>query len=76
VLRKSVSDHRHHHSAWQSTELRRVYGDTGMMEMDWVTWRDGDTGVTEMNGATGTIYSGDPRVDRLSSHPAYHHIIE
>jgi len=31
---KSVS-HNHRHSAWQRTELRRVYGDTGMMEKDW-----------------------------------------
>jgi len=29
---------RHHrHSAWQRTERRRVYGDTGMMEMDYAT---------------------------------------
>jgi hypothetical protein len=45
-----------------------VYGDTGMTEMDWATGEDGDTGVTEMDGATGSIYSGDPGVDRLSSH--------
>ena len=73
VARKSVSHH-HRHSAWQRTELRRVYGDTGMTEMDWATGADGDTGVTEMEGATGSIYLGDPGVDRLSSHlvSSYH----
>jgi len=49
---KSFSHH-HRHSAWQRTELRRVYGDTG---------------ITEMNGATGSIYSGDPGVDSILSH--------
>ena len=36
VVGKSVSHH-HRHSAWQRTELRRVYGDTGMMETDCAT---------------------------------------
>jgi hypothetical protein len=36
--------------------------------MDWETRADGDIGVTEMDGATGSIYSGDPGVDRISSH--------
>jgi len=74
VVGKSVSHH-HRHSAWQRTELRRVYGDTGMTEMDWATGADGDTGVTEMDGATGSIYSGDPGVDRLSSHRILYHLI-
>jgi hypothetical protein len=34
----------HRHSAWQRTELRRVYGDTGMMETDWATGAYGDQG--------------------------------
>jgi len=67
VAGKSVSHH-HRHLAWQRTELRRVYGDTGMTEMDWATGADGDTGVMEMDGATGSIYSGDPGVDSISSH--------
>jgi hypothetical protein len=41
VAGKSVSHH-HRHSAWQRTELRRVYGDTGMMETDWATGAYGD----------------------------------
>jgi len=45
-------------SAWQRTERWWVYGDTGMTEMDW------PTGVTEMVGVTGSIYSGDHGVDR------------
>jgi len=55
--------------------LRRVYGDTGITEMDWATGADGDTGVTEMNRATGSIYSGDSRVDRLSAHLVSYHLI-
>ena len=54
---KSVSQY-HRHSAWQRTERRRVYGDTGMTEMDWAT------GEMEEDGVTGSIYSGDPGVDR------------
>jgi len=60
VAGKSVSHHHHHHSAWQRTELRRVYLDTGMMETDWATGAYGDTGVAEMDGVTGGIYSRDP----------------
>jgi len=52
VAAKSVSHH-HRHPAWQRTEQWQVCGDTGMMEMGW---------------ATGSIYPGDPGVDRLSSH--------
>jgi len=52
VAGKSVS-HYHRHSAWQRTERWRVYGDTGMTEVDW---------------AIGSIYLRDPRVDR-------HHLI-
>jgi len=37
VAGKSISHH-HLHSAWQRTELQRVYGDTGMTELDWATW--------------------------------------
>ena len=43
VAGKSVS-HDRHQSTWQRTELRRVYGDTRMMETDWVTGAYGDTG--------------------------------
>jgi hypothetical protein len=45
-----------------------------MMEMDWAMEADGDTEVTEMDGAMGNIYSGDLGVDRLSSHliSSYH----
>jgi len=86
VAGKSVSHH-HHHSAWQRTELWRVYGhtgmtdmdwatgadrDTGMTEMDWVMGADGDTGVTEMDGGTGSIYWGNPRVDRGGLHLVSH----
>jgi len=35
-----------------------------MTEMDWAMGADGDMGVTEMDGATGSIYSEDPGVDR------------
>ena len=48
VAGKSVSHH-HRHSAWQRTERWRVYRDTGMTEVDW---------------ATGSIYLRDPRADR------------
>jgi len=43
VAGKSVS-HRQRNSAWQRTELRRVYGDTGMMGTDWATGAYGDQG--------------------------------
>jgi len=43
VAGNSVSHH-HRHSAWQRTELRRVYGDRGMMEPDWATGAYGDQG--------------------------------
>jgi hypothetical protein len=36
-----------------------------MMEMDWATGVDEDTGVTEMDGGMGSIYPGDPGVERL-----------
>jgi hypothetical protein len=36
-----------------------------MIEMHWATWAYGDTGVVEMDGVTGSIYLGDPRVDNL-----------
>jgi hypothetical protein len=73
VAGKSVSHH-HRHSACLRTELRRVYGATGMTQVDCATGADRDTGVTEMDGAMGSIYSGDPGVDRLSSHliSSYH----
>jgi len=51
VAGKSVSHH-HRHSAWQRTERRRVYGDTGMMETDWAT-----AGVRRYRG------NGDGRSD-------------
>jgi len=45
-----------------------------MMEMDWATGVHGDTGVMEMHRAMGSIYSGDPGVDSISSHlgSSYH----
>jgi len=46
-----------------------------MTEMDWATGADGDTRVTEMDGATGSIFSGDPEVDRISSHIILYHLI-
>ena len=64
VAGKSVSYH-HHQSAWQRTELRRVYRDTGMMETDWVTEGYGDTGMAEIDRVTGDICSGHPGVDSL-----------
>jgi len=73
VAGKSVSHH-HHHSAWQRSERWQVYRDTGMMEMekDWVTGAYGDAGVMEMGCATGSIYSGDPGVDRSHLISSYH----
>jgi len=35
----------------------------------------GDTGVMEMDGATGSTYLGDPGVDRLTSELASHLIV-
>ena len=58
VAGKYVSHH-HRHSSWTRIEQRQVYGDMGMTEMDWAT------GVKEMDAATGSIYSGDPGVDRF-----------
>jgi hypothetical protein len=72
VAGKSVSHH-HRQSAWQRTDLRRGYGDSGMMETDWATGAYGDTGVAEMDGVTGGIYSGDPGVDSL--HRIMHHLV-
>jgi hypothetical protein len=57
VAGKSVSHH-HRHSAWQRTELRLGYGDTGMMQTGWPTGANRDTGVAEMDGVTGA-YSGE-----------------
>jgi len=64
VAGKSVSHH-HPQSTWQRTELRQVYGDTGVMETDWETGAYRDTGVAEMDGVMGGIYSGDPGVDSV-----------
>jgi len=44
-----------------------------MTEMDWATWTDEDTGVMQMDGGKWSIYSGDPQVERLSSHPVSSH---
>jgi len=54
----------HRHSAWQRTKRRQVGGDTGMIQMGWVTAGYGDAGVTEMGYVTGSIYWGDPGIDR------------
>jgi hypothetical protein len=56
--------HPHHHSAWHRTELPRWYTNTGMMEMDCVTGENVNTEVTEIDRAMGSIYSGNPGVDR------------
>jgi len=61
---KSISHH-HCKSAWQRTELQRVYAGTGMTETDWETGVYWDTGVAEMDGVMGGIYSGNPGVDSL-----------
>jgi len=66
VMGKSVSHHHHRFSASQGTEQQRLYGDPWMMEMDWAIAADGDTGVRERVGVTGSIYSGDDGVYRTS----------
>jgi len=43
-----------------------------MMEVRWATRTHGNTQVTEMDGAMGSIHLGDPKVDRLSSQLASH----
>jgi len=48
VAGKSVSHH-HRHTAWQMTEQRWVFRDTGMIAMDWATGAYGDTGVTKID---------------------------
>ena len=59
VAGKSCSHH-HHQSTWQGTELRRVYGDTGMIETDRVVGAYVDTGVVEMDGVMGGYIFGRP----------------
>jgi len=44
-----------------------------MMETDWATGAYWDTGVAEMDGVMGGIYSGDPGVDSL--HLVSYHLI-
>jgi len=51
----SISHH-HHHSAWQKTELHRVYRDRRMTMMDWVMGADRDTRPLGMDVVTGSIY--------------------
>jgi len=51
--------------AWQGTELQRVYADTGMLEMNRPMGVYRDPGLAEMDGVTGSLFSADPRVDRL-----------
>jgi len=75
VAGQSVSNHLRHW-ACRRTVLWRVYGDTGMTEMNRVMGADGDPGVMEMNGAMASIYSGDPEVDSISSCTIYHLIIQ
>jgi len=50
---------------------------TGMTEIDCATAAYGDSGVTELGCVTGSIYLGDPRVNRsqLALHLAASHII-
>jgi hypothetical protein len=72
---KSVSRH-NHHSALQRAKLWWVYRDTGMMETVLAMGVDGYTGVMEMDGVTGSIYSGDFRIDRLLYLISYHLIIQ
>ena len=59
---KSVSHH-HHQSTWQRTELRQVYGNTGMMKTDCMMGVCGDIGVAEIDGVKGGRYLGDPGID-------------
>ena len=66
VAGKSVSHH-HRHSTSPRTELWRLYSDTGITEMGFAMVAYGDPGVTEIGCAIGSVYSRDPRVDRLSS---------
>lgn len=66
AVRKVVSQY-HRHSAWQRTMRWWVYIDTGMMEIDWETGEYGDTEVTEREGVTSSIHSGQLRLD--SHHP-------
>jgi hypothetical protein len=54
VAGKSISHH-HCQCAWQMTELRRLYRDTRMMEMQWANAAYGDLGVAEMDEVTGYI---------------------
>lgn len=72
VMGQSVSPH-HYQPAWQRTELRWVYGDTGMMKTDWAAGVYGDTGVAEMDALMGGINSGDPGVHILHG-TSYHRI--
>jgi len=72
VAGKSVLPHRHQ-AASQKTELRWVYGDTGVKEMEGMTGADGDTGVMEMDGVVGSIYLGDPCVAGKSVFCHYRH---
>ena len=52
---KSVS-HYHCHTGWQRSELGQVYGNSGMMGMDWSTEVYRDTGVAEIEGVKRSIY--------------------
>jgi len=72
---KSVSHH-HRQSARQRPVLWRVYGDTWMTEMHRVMRADRDTWVMEMDGAMGSIYSGDPGVESIPSCTICHLIIQ
>jgi len=63
VAGKSVSRHPSD-STWGRSERQQVCGDTGIMEMGWGTAVYGDPGVPEMGCSTGSIFLGDPRLDR------------
>ena len=55
------------HSAWQRTELWRMDLDSGMTEMEFMTGADRNTGDTQMDCATGSIYPEVPGVDSTTS---------
>ena len=59
VAEKSIS-HYHRHSAWQSTELWRVYRDSGMMETDGAPVAYGDQGRQRWTASRGVYIRETP----------------
>lgn len=60
--------HHHSRSPWQRTKLLWMYADTGTTEKDWAMVAARDTEIMVLDTVIGSIYSGGPRVDRLSSY--------